>query len=61
MDDEYTVFGKVINGLDIIDKIADQPVDRRNRPSEDIVMEVELEELSKKKITKEYGYIYPEE
>lgn len=61
LDDEYTVFGKVIQGLEVIDKIADQSVDRRNRPSKDIIMEVELEELSRKKITKEYGYIYPEE
>jgi len=61
LDDEYTVFGKVIQGLEVVDKIADQPVDRRNRPSEDIIMLVELEEMTKKKITKEYGYIYPEE
>jgi len=61
LDDEYTVFGKVVKGLDVIDKIADQPVDRRNRPNENIIMTVELEEMSKKKITKEYGYVYPEE
>jgi len=61
LDDEYTVFGKVIQGLEVVDKIADQPVDRRNRPSEDIIMLIELEEMSKKKITKEYGYTYPEE
>jgi cyclophilin family peptidyl-prolyl cis-trans isomerase len=61
LDDEYTVFGKVVSGLEVIDKIAEQTVDRRNRPLEDITMVVELEELTKKKITKEYGYIYPEE
>ncbi len=61
LDDEYTVFGKVVSGLEVIDKIAEQSVDRRNRPSEDIIMLVELEEMTKKKITKEYGYIYSEE
>jgi cyclophilin family peptidyl-prolyl cis-trans isomerase len=61
LDDEYTVFGKVIQGLEVVDKIADQPVDQRNRPAQDIIMLVELEEMTKKKITKEYGYIYPTE
>ncbi|MDL2231231.1 peptidylprolyl isomerase [Porphyromonadaceae bacterium OttesenSCG-928-L07] len=36
LDGEYTVYGEVIEGFDIIDKIADQPVDRNNRPEEDI-------------------------
>ena len=61
LDDEYTVFGKVVSGLEVIDKIAEQPVGRGNRPTTDITMVVEVEELSKKKITKEYGYTYPEE
>ena len=61
LDDAYTVFGKVVTGLEVIDRIAKQPVDARNRPTSDITMMVELEELPKKKITKEYGYIYPEE
>jgi len=39
LDGAYTVFGEVIKGLDIIDSIAAQPVDRRsNRPVEDISM-----------------------
>lgn len=36
LDNEYTVFGEVINGLDIIDKIAEAAVDRRSRPIDDI-------------------------
>jgi peptidyl-prolyl cis-trans isomerase B (cyclophilin B) len=61
LDDEYTVFGKVIDGLDIIDKIADQKVDRSDRPLEDIMLTMSVEELPKKKITKMYGYEYPAE
>ncbi|MEO1099955.1 MAG: peptidylprolyl isomerase [Bacteroidota bacterium] len=61
LDDEYTVFGKVIDGLDIIDKIAEQPTDRRDRPDENIMMTMEVEELPKNKITKLYGYQYPTE
>ncbi|MEM1407831.1 MAG: peptidylprolyl isomerase [Bacteroidota bacterium] len=61
LDDEYTVFGEVIDGLDIIDKIAEQPTDRRDRPNENIMMTMEVEELPKNKITKLYGYQYPAE
>lgn len=61
LDDAYTVFGIVVKGLEVIDKIAEQPTDGRDRPSIDITMMVEVEELSRKKITKEYGYTYPEE
>lgn len=36
LDGEYTVFGEVTEGLDIIDKIARQPKDRYDRPTKDI-------------------------
>lgn len=60
LDDQYTVFGKVIKGLDVLDKIAAQPTDGSNRPKQDIKMAISVEELSKKKIQKLYGYTYPE-
>ena len=56
LDGQYTVFGKVIKGLDVIDKIAAQPIDGADRPLEDIMMTVDVEEISKEKIEKEYGY-----
>ncbi len=40
LDDQYTVFGQVVEGLDVIDKIAAQQVDKMNRPNEDIKMKV---------------------
>ncbi len=61
LDDEYTVFGKVIDGLEVIDKIADQKTDRADRPVDDIMLTMSVEELPKKKITKLYGYEYPPE
>lgn len=61
LDGGYTVFGKVIKGLEVIDKIAAQPVDGSDRPLEDVRMMVSVEEMSRKKIEKEYGYRYPEE
>ncbi len=60
LDGQYTVFGKVIKGLDVIDKIAAVQRDAGDRPLEDIRMTVTVQELSRKKITKEYGYEYPE-
>ncbi|MBN8653382.1 MAG: peptidylprolyl isomerase [Cytophagales bacterium] len=59
LDGDYTVFGRVISGLDVIDKIAAIQVDERNRPVEDIRMTVIVEELPRKKITELYGYTYP--
>lgn len=59
LDGNYTVFGKVIAGVDVIDKIATQPKDQADRPTEDIRMFVTVTELSKKKIEKLYGYKYP--
>ena len=42
LDQNYTVFGQIISGLDIIDKIAEVKRDRRNRPDKDIKMKVRL-------------------
>ncbi len=59
LDGEYTVFGEVIKGLDVIDKIAAVQKDAADRPLEDVHMFVSVQELSKKKITKLYGHQYP--
>lgn len=61
LDDEYTVFGRVVKGLDVIDKIAKVERDGANRPLKNIQFTVTVERISKKKITKEYGYEYPED
>jgi len=42
LDNEYTVFGRVVSGLDVIDKIAAAKTNRENRPLEDISMNVIL-------------------
>ena len=59
LDGEYTVFGKLISGLEVIDKIASIQVDERHRPLQDMRMTVTVEELPRKKITELYGYTYP--
>ncbi|MFD1469988.1 peptidylprolyl isomerase [Hymenobacter caeli] len=58
LDGQYTVFGQVIEGLDVIDKIAKVAKDDRDRPLANVPMTVKVERLKKKKITKLYGYKY---
>ena len=40
LDNEYTVFGEVTEGLDVIDKIAAQMTDQNDRPLKDIKFKV---------------------
>ncbi len=42
LDMNYTVFGEVVSGLDVIDKIAHAPKDKNNRPLQDIKMKITL-------------------
>lgn len=59
LDGSYTVFGEVIKGLPVIDKIAKQPSNpQNNRPLYDVKMTVKVEQISKKRITELYGYQY---
>ena len=39
VDRGHTVFGQVINGMDIVDKIADVKVDKDDKPVENVVIE----------------------
>ena len=38
LDGEYTVFGEVLEGMDIVDKIQKVKTDRNDRPEEDVVI-----------------------
>lgn len=43
LDAEYTVFGEVVEGFDVIDKLAAVQTDRHNRPTENIEMKVYMD------------------
>jgi len=42
LDMEYSVFGEITSGFDVLDKILAQQVDPNNRPYRDIPMEVKI-------------------
>ncbi|WP_223648322.1 peptidylprolyl isomerase [Hymenobacter psoromatis] len=58
LDGQYTVFGQVISGQEVLDKIAALPRDARDRPLADLKMTMKVERVKKKKISELYGYSY---
>lgn len=58
LDNNYTVFGEVIDNLPVIDSIAKQSKDDADRPLKDIKMSMTVKKMKKKKITNLYGYKY---
>ncbi len=42
LDGQYTVFGEVESGFDVVEKIQNTATDRADRPLEDIIMNVEI-------------------
>jgi len=58
LDGEYTVFGQVMSGFEVIDKIALQPVNERNRPLEEIRIIVDVEKVDKADVEKFYNFTY---
>jgi cyclophilin family peptidyl-prolyl cis-trans isomerase len=50
LDQSYTVFGEVVKGMEVVDKISQEKTDRYDRPEEDIKMQVQL--LKKREVKK---------
>ncbi len=59
LDFEYTVFGQVVEGIEVVDKIAAVQTGVGDKPIEDIFLKMEIIEMPKTEITAKYGYEYP--
>ena len=44
LDNQYTVFGKVVSGMDVVDSIVNAPRDASDNPDDRIEMKVKLED-----------------
>jgi peptidyl-prolyl cis-trans isomerase B (cyclophilin B) len=42
LDGKYTIFGEVVEGLDVVDRIAAMKTDSNNRPLKDVVIKVRV-------------------
>lgn len=58
LDNEYTVFGQVIKGVEVMELIAKEETGARDKPIHPVYMKVSVEHLPKSTITKQYGFQY---
>lgn len=61
LDGAYTVFGKVVEGMDVVERIASVKTDSRDRPLEDVRMTIDIERINRNTIEKLYNFKYPSE
>lgn len=58
LDGDYTVFGKVIKGMDVVDAIVHAPRDKKDEPLKRIALDVNIIKMSAKKL-KSMGFTPP--
>jgi len=58
LDGNYTVFGEVVTGMDVVEKIGNQPVrdKQENRPVHNIAMTAEIVKITSAELTKKYHF-----
>jgi peptidyl-prolyl cis-trans isomerase B (cyclophilin B) len=52
LDKDYTVFGKVIKGMELVDKIVNVPRDKKDEPLQKITLDVNIIKMKWKKLKK---------
>lgn len=58
LDQNYTIFGEVIEGMAVVDSIVVVEKDQRNRPLDNIPMSITVETMEKSEITEKFDYSY---
>lgn len=59
LDMQYTVFGEVIRGIEVIDTISLLKTGIHDKPVENIELDINVLELTAKQIKKKFGFIVP--
>ena len=58
LDGKYTVFGQVMSGFEVIDSIATQPTTEKDVPIENIIINIDIDQVSRSDIEKFYNFTY---
>ena len=58
LDGKHTVFGQIMSGFEVIDKIASQPTSKSDRPLKNIIITVNIDQVSRSDIEKFYNFVY---
>ncbi len=58
LDGDYTIYGQVFKGLDVLEKIATTPTDSLDAPVERVPLDVNIIQLTEEEL-KQYGYDVP--
>ena len=58
LDDAYTVFGRVVEGLDVVDKIASVKTGPGDKPVDDIFLFMKVKSVPARQIREKYTDIY---
>jgi cyclophilin family peptidyl-prolyl cis-trans isomerase len=56
LDNNYTVFGEIISGMEVADSIVKQPQNAKNRPYVDIIMNVHVIKRTRKQLREEFQF-----